>query len=217
VQESLRQAFGRWGRPQRFRVDNGMPWGSWSDLPTDLALWLIGLDIAMIWNRPRTPQENGVVERSQGTGKRWAEPRACRSVEELQARLTVMDHIQREEYPIPGAASRLERFPELRHSRRPYTKAWEKANWNLDQAMAHLTEYTVTRRVDKTGQVSMYNRNLYVGVMHAGKTVFLMYDPEQREWVIADSDQNELRRKPAPYLTRESILTLAVTQRETKH
>src|SRR3989442_7242466 len=98
VQATLRAAFGRWGRPQRFRVDNGTPWGSWSDLPTDLALWLVGLDIGMIWNHPRTPQENGVVERSQGTGKRWAEPRACTSVEDLQARLTTMDQIQREDY-----------------------------------------------------------------------------------------------------------------------
>ena len=41
-----------------------------------LALWLIGLGIEVIWNPPRCPQANGVVERSQGTGKRWAEPEA---------------------------------------------------------------------------------------------------------------------------------------------
>jgi transposase InsO family protein len=216
VQTQLRTAFGRWGRPQRFRVDNGAPWGSWSDLPTDLALWLIGLDIAMIWNPPRTPQDNGVVERSQGTGKRWAEPRACRNAAELQKRLTVMDQIQREDYPVQGDRSRLALYPQLQHSGRPYTEAWEAANWSMDQAIAHLTEYVVTRRVDKTGQVSLYNRNHYVGVMHAGKTVYVMFDPEQHAWVFADEDQHELRRKPAAYLSQASITGLEITHHATK-
>jgi hypothetical protein len=43
----LRRAFADWGRPERFRVDNGVPWGSWGDLPTDLALWLIGLGVGV--------------------------------------------------------------------------------------------------------------------------------------------------------------------------
>ena len=38
VQNTLRQAFLQWGRPERFRVDNGSPWGSIGDFPTDLAL-----------------------------------------------------------------------------------------------------------------------------------------------------------------------------------
>ena len=42
VRTALRQAFRRWGRPLRLRVDNGVPWGSSGDLPPDLALWLLG-------------------------------------------------------------------------------------------------------------------------------------------------------------------------------
>src|SRR5215831_5770740 len=74
VQTVLRQAFERWGRPGQVRVDNGAPWGSASDLPTELSLWLVGLQVTTIANPPRQPQKNGGVERSQGTGKRWAEP-----------------------------------------------------------------------------------------------------------------------------------------------
>jgi hypothetical protein len=43
VQEVLRRTFTQWGLPRCLRVDNGHPWGSWSDLPRDLALWVIGL------------------------------------------------------------------------------------------------------------------------------------------------------------------------------
>src|SRR5262249_3437335 len=40
-------------------------------MPSELTLWLLGLDIGMTFNPPRRPQNNGVLERSQGTGKRW--------------------------------------------------------------------------------------------------------------------------------------------------
>src|SRR5208337_2432296 len=74
VQAELRRCFRQWGRPVSLRVDNGYPWGSCGDLPTPFALWLVGLDIGVIWNPPRRPQDNGVVERSQGLAKNWAEP-----------------------------------------------------------------------------------------------------------------------------------------------
>src|SRR5579863_4810664 len=106
VREQLRSAFARWGRPALMRVDNGIPWGSWGDLPTDLALWLIGLSVEVDWNPPRRPQDNGVVERSQGTAKRWTEPGTCAKPSELQQRLDEMDRIQRQEYPSIDGRSR---------------------------------------------------------------------------------------------------------------
>src|SRR5262249_21021510 len=118
VRAELRRAFAHWGRPATIRVDNGGPWGSGGDLPPDLALWLIGLGIDVHWNDPHTPEQNGVVERSQGTGKRWAEPGQCATVAELRRRLREMDAIQREDYPSIAGQSRAEAFPGLAHSRR---------------------------------------------------------------------------------------------------
>jgi hypothetical protein len=82
VQAQLRQAFERWGLPGGLCVDNGKPWGSWSDLPTALALWLLGLGIALHWNPPRRPWKNGVVEHSQETAPgsckgSWTKPTGC--------------------------------------------------------------------------------------------------------------------------------------------
>src|SRR4029450_9091309 len=45
VQAVLRQVFRRWGRPRRLRLDNGVPWGAMVDLPSELTLWLLGLDM----------------------------------------------------------------------------------------------------------------------------------------------------------------------------
>jgi hypothetical protein len=107
VQDELRACFARWGLPESVQVDNGKPWGSCGDLPTPPAAWLIGLGVRVAWIPPRTPQDNGVVERGQGVAKDWAEPERCRSPEELQARLEAEDRVQRECYPHAGAASRM--------------------------------------------------------------------------------------------------------------
>jgi hypothetical protein len=197
--------------PRNVRVDNGKPWGSWSDLPPPLALWLIGLGVEPIWIPPRRPQKNGVVERSQGTGKRWAEPRRCASAEALQQRFDDLDRLQREEYPHQRGRTRWEVYPELAHSGRSYSRAWERRHWDLGRVVAHLSGYAVPRRVDRTGNVSLYNRNQYVGVVHAHQTVYVMFDPEAREWLFTDLEGRELRRRPANEITQERIVSLQVT------
>jgi hypothetical protein len=214
VQQHLRAALGRWGLPRRLRVDNGKPWGSWSDLPPALALWLIGLGIDLIWNDPRCPQQNGVVERSQGTAKRWAEPQACQTVAQLQARLDEDDDLQRRRYPVAGGRSRWELFPALRHSGRPYREAGEARRWSLGRVREHLAGYAVPRRVDRQGKVSVYNRNLYVGVVHGGREVWVQFDPEQGHWLIHDRGGVQLRALPAPEISAASIRGLRLAGRK---
>ena len=131
VQAELRRVLAQWGRPGTVRVDNGGPWGSAGDLPPELALWLIGLGIDMHWNDPHSPTQNGVVERSQGMSKRWAEPGQCDTPEQLQERLEEMDAIQREEYPSIGGLSRTVAYPGLVHSGRRYSEAWERRNCSV--------------------------------------------------------------------------------------
>jgi hypothetical protein len=213
VQETLRLVFSRWGRPQSFRVDNGCPWGSKGDWPTDLALWLIGLGVDMIWNPARRPQDNGVVERSQGTGKRWGEPETCPDADELQRRLDNMDRIQREAYPSIKGQSRWLAFPGLQQNERSYSKAWEKRSWNLQPVLDHMANEHALRRVDRKGQVSIYGRSHYVGKPHQGQDVYVFLDPVDREWVFATPDGVQLRRKVAEEITQERILKLQVTNR----
>ena len=213
VQETLRLVFSEWGRPQRFRVDNGAPWGSKGDWPTELALWLIGLGVDMTWNPPRRPQDNGVVERSQGTGKRWGEPDTCKDADELQQRLDKMDRIQREVYPSIKGQSRWQAFPRLSDNDRTYSKAWEKRTWDIQRVLDHLASDQTLRRVDGKGQVWIYGRSHYVGKIHAGKEIYVFLDPTDREWVFATPRGEQLRRKEAKEITQENIQKLQVTYR----
>jgi hypothetical protein len=195
VQAELRRGFGRWGLPGSIRVDNGNPWGSWGDLPTPLALWLIGLGVAVIWNPPRRPQDNGVVERSQGVARNWAEPERCRSPEELQRRLDAEDRVQRGSYPHGGFASRLEAYPGLAHSGRPYGAARERAHWSWERALDYLAGVMVRRRVDRCGKIGLYHDKLYVGLVNRGREVVVQFDAAARRWVISALGGEELCRR----------------------
>jgi hypothetical protein len=176
-------------------------------------LWLLGLGLELIWNPPRRPQDNGVVERSQGTGKRWAEPSRCRDAHELQRRIDEMDRIQRERYPGPDGRSRMEAFPALAHSGRPYAPEREDTLWGLGPVLEHLGRYTVTRMVDSGGTISLYNRNRHVGAGLRGRRVYVSLDPGATQWVVASKDGTCHHRLPAPELAAETVLGLGVSHR----
>lgn len=213
MQEELRKAFEKWGLPDGFRVDNGTPWGSKGDLPVDLALWLIGLGIDIIWIPPKRPDKNGVIERSQGVGKKWTEPRRCRTPQQLQKRLNEMDRIQREEYPHVGDRSRMEAYPDLKRPRRKYTKRSERALWTLERVLDVLTYTAVERTVDKSGCVSLYDYKYFIGLPHCGKPVFVLFDPHRVEWVFTSPTGEQLRCHPAQQITRQRISTLTVSHK----
>jgi transposase len=214
IQEALRQTFACWGLPGRFRVDNGYPWGSTGEFPPEMALWLIGLGVEMLWIPPGRPQHNGVVERGQGTGQDWTEPQTCGSAAELQQRCARFDRRQRERYPYRGGRSRWEVYPELVHSGRRYRRRQEPALWELERVLAVVSGVVVPRRVDCTGSVSLYNRTRYVGKPSIGKVVYVSLDPSGPTWVFADEAGTELRTHPAEELTAQRICSLSVGGRK---
>jgi hypothetical protein len=213
TQTVLRELFTRWGMPEQLRVDNGMPWGSKGDLPTDLACWLAGLGVPVLANPPRRPQANGVVERSQGVGKTWGEPQTCTSAAHLEARLDVLDRWQRELYPLRTGRPRMETYPGLKHSGRTYTRAREAKNWDLRRAWQLLEAYVVPRLVDQQGKVSLYGRPYHVGSLWAGRRIWVGFDAESGSWTFQDEDGYEIAQRPARELTAERIQALDVTNR----
>src|SRR4030095_6276268 len=104
----MREIFARWGLPEALRVDNGEPWGTWSDLPPQWSLWVMGLGIEMIWNPPGKPQDNGVVERSHRTQQNWVDLKQCSSIQQVHNECDQMDRLQREYYALPGGFTRLQ-------------------------------------------------------------------------------------------------------------
>jgi hypothetical protein len=192
-------------------VDNGNPWGNWNDLPTALALWLIGLGVEVLWNDPGHPEQNPKVERSQGTGYRWTEPHRCYEVAELQGHFDTMDVLQRERYPAVGGRSRWQAFPELAQVVRRYRHRGERREWDLERALQHLAGYQAVRRVWHSGHVSVYDRGYYVGTAYRGQSVYVQLDPSALEWVMTDLEGRQLRRHRAEQVTRERIVQLRLS------
>ena len=184
--------------------------------PADLSLWLIGLGVGMHWNNPQRSQVERGRRAFPGTSARWCEPWTCRTPAELQARLERMDRLYREVYPYQKRRSRLEVFPGLEHSGRSYDSASEMApvGRGSGRALPMLLTTTVpVRRVDPTGRVSLYNRRHYVGRLHQGKDVCVLYGPEFNEWVFADREGRQLSRRSADQLSSERVMNLNVTNR----
>jgi transposase InsO family protein len=216
IQEALRGVFRVWGLPQEIRVDNGYPWGNSSDFPPEVALWLIGLGVAVVWIPPGCPQDNGVVERSQDIGQDWFEPQTCADAAALQRRCDELDRRQRERYPYRGGQSRWAVYPGLHHSGRAYRPHQEARQWDVKRVWAALAGQVGKRTVDCTGCVSVYHRNRYLGKPHIGREVYVTLDPTGPTWVISDHEGRQLRTHPAAELAAECIRRLAVAGRKGK-
>jgi hypothetical protein len=210
IQEMFRRVFTRWGLPQAVRVDNGYPWGTPRDLPTELALWLIGLGVEVIWNPPAQPQKNPKVERCQGVADAWAEPHTCGGPEELKERLAWACQTQRQEYPSVYGVSRIESYPQLMVPRRRYQPSHEPQLWELARVDRWLAEGVWVRRVAKTGVISMYGHRRSLGRMYSGQAVMVRFDAEKRYWVVSDTAGKTLAQYLASELSQARIQSLAV-------
>ena len=209
----FRGTFARWGLPDAVRVDNGYPWGSPRDLPTELAPWLIGLGVGVNWNPPARPRKNPKVERCHGVADAWAEPGACADSTELGARLEWVVRVQCGEYPAIDGASRVEAYPRLLIARRAYEESREAELWDLGRVDRWLSSPTWNRRVDRNGVVSIYGHRRFVGRAYSGQDMLVRYDGQARQWVIGDQAGENAWRFDAWELSREAILSLNVSRK----
>lgn len=209
VRQKLIQCFYRWGKAGSMRVDNGEPLGSPTMVMTPpLALWLIAIDIDVIWNKPRCPQQNGVVERMQGTSSRWAEVDKIFNLIDLQNRLDKEAILQREKLPVKRLEkkSRLEAFPELEISRRIYNQT----DFDEQKVYNFLAKKIYTRKVSASGTFSHFGQVIYIGTKF--KSQFIQLKFEQNSWLVFDS-QAKIKSIPATHLSKDNILNLTVCQR----
>jgi hypothetical protein len=179
----FRLVFARWGLPRAVRVDNGFPWGTPRDLPTELALWLIGVGVEVIWNPPAQPQKNPKVERCQGVAAAWAEPHTCETLEQLIERLDWVGRTQREDYPSICGKSRVKTYQDLLSPRLAYDPSDEPGMWSLDRVDRWLSQCVWVRRVGTNGVMSMYGHRRSVGRDYRGQDVVVRFDQATRHWV----------------------------------
>lgn len=211
VREKLLQIFERWGKPGAIRVDNGAPFGDPTLMTTPaLSLWLMAVDIDMIWNSPHCPQQNGQVEKMQHTTARWAEGNKAHNLTELEQKLWQALRLQRQSYPVERleGKTRLEAFPSLETSRRPYSPA----DFNAQRVYAFLSKKLYTRKVAATGQIGHYGQHCYVDIRLHHQWVQLRLTPDGKYWQVLSTD-HLIKEIPATHLSPERIQNLTIGQR----
>jgi len=209
VLEKTIEVFTKWGCPKALRVDNGEPFGSPEPSTTPaLALWMIGHQVKMTWNKPGCPQQNGVVERMQRTSAAWAEIKKCTSIEQVQKRLDQAALIQREQYPVSRlqGKTRFEAFPQVKQIFRPCNNQQFKPQLVYD----FLGQKVFTRKSSNAGQITHMGHRINLGAKNKKLAVSLKLNPKTVVWEIFNPNGLCIKQEPADYLKPKRILNLSV-------
>lgn len=206
VQWALIGIFKNWGIPQWIKVDNGRPFGDpQRQIIPPLALWLIALGIRVIFNRPRIPQDNAKVERSQGVLSNWTEWHKCTDAAHLQYRLWQEADFHNLHYPVKRLKNktRFQAFPSLLQSSKPFNPN----NFDLPRVLEFIAQGNWERIVSKTGQINIWGQRLQVGMKYAYQQVSIKLDPKQNRWLVFDQACNLVKELDTAF-TAENLWRL---------
>lgn len=207
----LIKVFKKWGKPGAMRVDNGEPLGTPKMSSTSaVALWLIAMDVDMIWNKPASPTENAKVERTQRVSANWAEITRRTNLMDLQQYLDKESFVQREKFLVKRLErkTRLESFPELATSRRIY----DPTAFNPQRVYDFLSKKIYIRKASAKGMLMIYEQLYNMTVKHKGKLIHIKLNPKTCEWQFFD-DAKLISVIRAEHLSPERILNLTICQR----
>ena len=210
MQTALIDIFRQWGQPEAIKVDNGRPFGDpASDLIPVMSLWLVGLDITVIWNRRHQPTDNAKVERTQAVTAAWAEPEQCRDLAELQQRLNAAAETQRTRYRCDRLKhkTRVEAYPALLSPGRAY----QPEHFDTQQVVNFLAEGRWTRTVSKVGQLEFYCQRWHLGASYRRQRVEIRLEAVQRQWIVSSAETHqEIARFSAAFLSHDNIWKLSL-------
>lgn len=212
IQQALRQIFARWGRPKQLRMDRDAIWVGSSRLewPGVLLLWLVGLDILPVINRPGRPTDNAQVERLNRT---WLEhvgfSLTNASVTAIQAATDKAWHDRLFNLPSNNkycqGQTPAKSFPELFEKVRPYHPDEEATLFDMNHVYLYLAQWQWQRKVDKTGCISLNDYNRLVSKAHCEQIVKVRFDAEALQFVASTIDGLELKRFTIPSINTEYI------------
>lgn len=178
IQQALIFLFKMHGIPLFIKVDNGRPFGDPKlELIPVLALWLIGLGIQVIWNKPKTPQENAKVERGQRTLANWTEYHKLQNATELQAKLWEQTDFYNCDFPIRKFQSktRIKRYPLLFQ----VIRQWDPSTFDFNKIIKFLAKGSWERKVSKQGQISLYGQRLSISTKFKYQMISIRLDADK--------------------------------------
>jgi hypothetical protein len=206
LQQQLRALFREWGQPQAMKFDNGQPFSDPQKrfFPA-IALWLMGLGIQIIYNRPRIPQDNAKVEKSQDTTERWADIQQCTTLTQLDQQLKHAIRTQREEYPVKrlGNQTRLQAFPNLNPLLNQQKHPYCPALFDIQKVYSFLAQSLWERKVSSKGQLGFWDQRYTLGKQYQSQIVTIKMDALQQQWIVISDKAKIIYRIPKPFSVRQ--------------
>lgn len=185
AQQALAALLAAQGQPAVVQTDRGSCFvgtegGASKAAPGRLTLWLWGLGIEHRLTPVAKPQRNGVVERLNGALERsWRGETGG-----LEALLPVWN---------AGKPSTAERLT-------PYRG---RAGFSLERVWARLEGVRVTRKVDRQGKFSLWDRPIRAGARCADRPVVVTFDAARRVLVLRDERDVWLAELALSWLTAD--------------
>jgi hypothetical protein len=211
-QRVLRQAFSEWGLPDALAVDRESVFydnASPSPWPTRWHLWLVALDVQVLFGPPGVPTERGITERSH---QLWyaqvLEGQDFATLEELAAALTARRTFLNEQLPCRslGEVPPLVAYPQAHTPRRPYSPLAEAELVDVARVYHYLSAGRWVRRVSGSGTISLGGTVCSVGRRWANTEVELRVEADTQQLVIYTSAQECIQRRAVPGLEASTLL-----------
>ena len=210
AKQSVEGVLNRQGKPQRMRFDNGTPFANTNDrsLPTALCLWLVAIGIEVVYNRVRSPQQNGSVECTQRISRRWANIPACQNPQELQKALdqVAYEHIHVLRQRAKGDKTRAQQYPQLFRNPRKY----DPYDIDPQRIKDYLSQFKWVRKVYTNGRISLFGNFPPIGTKYAKQNVSILFDRETEMWSVQLTNGTTVRQLQGPDLSIEAIKNLTI-------
>ena len=220
VRQVLRSGFRQWQTlPDNVLTDNELCLGGHptDPLPSSLSLWLVGLGVKHDFIRPHTPTDQPQVERHHRTLDGFTFDEDSRA--DVDTFQQALDH-ERDSYNhfFPSRASDCNRHPpllahpQLLQPRRPYQPEWEQALFDMQRVYHYLATFSLPRKVNSSGQVSLKGRLYSIGRQHANKEILVCFDPRRQQWLFRQTletgQRQLLARRPLKDLDFQALTGL---------
>lgn len=217
VQRDLRVVFAQWGLPDQLRMDRDPVWVGSARLewPGLILLWLVGLNVTPVINRPYRATDNAKIERCNRTWNEHVYLGNQRATPQQLQDLTDQAWQDRREAlpsrnPHCDGQPPLVAHPELAQPRRPYAYEQEDDLFDIQRVYDYLSQWEWERKVDGTGSISLADCNRRVSRQHVGQIVKVRFDKETATFVARAVEGTELRRFTIPKVSKNYILDQGV-------
>jgi transposase len=211
-QLALRLAFAEWGLPDRIAVDHDVVFfdsRSSSPYPTRLHLWLLALDVALVFGPLGRAEERGLTERSHQlweqqvlAGQQFADWTA------LYQALVQRRQFLNQQLPCEslGDVPPLVAYPQARIPRREYRPEWEAQILDVKCIYAYLAHCRWFRLVSSIGTVTLGGQVYGLGRAWAKQQVEISFDATDQHLVFQGACESPIKRLPIQGISVDALM-----------